>query len=310
MKKKLIVFLIGLLLAVCAVNAEDTMLTLKDINTNQILTDSVAYIELNENIITEIINENGTIELGLGNKSYELIFMIDKVDTEGKDYYKKQSVKDSTEILLYPTGSIRGIVKDKLDNVVANANLKFECSSAGFRFPERTDQFGSFYAEYAPIGECRIYANYGKGVGFEEIKVEHGKMHDIELMLDQTIMQYDIKTSWLWPLLDVIFIALIAGYLILRKKKKVSKVPEAEKKKSRAEDIKETLSKKEKDVVDYLMEQDKKSALQSNIRHSTSIARTSLARILEGLERKKIIHIKKEGKIVKISLTKWFMGKE
>jgi uncharacterized membrane protein len=70
-----------------------------------------------------------------------------------------------------------------------------------------------------------------------------------------------------------------------------------------------TLNAKEKEIVSFL-ELNKGKALQSQIRHHTGIPRTSLARIIKGLEDKNILQVRKEGKAVKIKLTDWFLGKE
>jgi len=77
---------------------------------------------------------------------------------------------------------------------------------------------------------------------------------------------------------------------------------------TRGEDIISTLNPKEKQIVSFLMDNGNKSN-QANIRHNTGIPRTSLSRCLKSLEAKKIVTIEEIGKMRKVSLTPWFLGK-
>jgi len=54
--------------------------------------------------------------------------------------------------------------------------------------------------------------------------------------------------------------------------------------------------------MEFLLQNDR-SASQAKIRHGTKIPRTSLARVLNKLESKKLIIIEKEGKMVNIHLS-------
>ena len=54
----------------------------------------------------------------------------------------------------------------------------------------------------------------------------------------------------------------------------------------------------------------KNHSSQSKVRYSTGIPKTSLGRILDNLVGKKVISIEKVGKLKKISLTDWFLGKD
>jgi uncharacterized membrane protein len=71
----------------------------------------------------------------------------------------------------------------------------------------------------------------------------------------------------------------------------------------------ETLNEREKKVVQFLLEE-KGIATQAKIRNGTAIPKTSLVRVFQSLETKKVVSIEKIGKMKKITVTDWFMGKE
>ena len=90
-------------------------------------------------------------------------------------------------------------------------------------------------------------------------------------------------------------------------KKEVKEVKKDEEVNPRARDIIKTLDEKEKKVVDFIFENNNQST-QAKIRHGVGIPKTSLARLFQRLESKKIIEIERAGKLKKIKFTDWFMG--
>lgn len=78
----------------------------------------------------------------------------------------------------------------------------------------------------------------------------------------------------------------------------------------RARDIMKTLNEKEKRVVDFILTQEGYKSTQASVRNDTGIPKTSLVRIFASLEAKKVIKIDSIGKLKKIELTAWFLGKE
>lgn len=70
-----------------------------------------------------------------------------------------------------------------------------------------------------------------------------------------------------------------------------------------------TLNERETKIVDALV-QNKFEASQSVLRHLTGIPKTSLSRSFSSLEAKKVLGVEKQGKMVKIKLTDWFLGKD
>ncbi len=89
-------------------------------------------------------------------------------------------------------------------------------------------------------------------------------------------------------------------------------VPDKEEEKDlnpRARDIMKTLNDREIKIVEFLLEAGNKST-QATLRNATGIPKTSLARAFFSLEGKKIIKVETIGKLKKIELTDWFMGKD
>lgn len=299
------------------------LITLKDILENKNVDYVSVTIKIGNDSLNRFVKENENLPLYLKPGNYETEFKVDSPITDGKDYYGKETItlKDSLtkEVYLYHVGSLRGVVKDKLDNHVDNAKLTFECSGLKLiSFPEKTDDVGSFFIEYMPIGKCKIFAEYHGGVGVTEIEMEKGKLHDIEIKLDRTTVSLDRK-SYIIPMIILILLISVIIYL-LRKRFKLTMNKKAVKdhKRSRNEQIKlvkrsrdvlETLSDKEQTIINFVTNQNGKTS-QSRIYQETGIPKASLSRYLQSLERKKIIECQKIGKVKKIRFTKWFLGEE
>jgi uncharacterized membrane protein len=176
-------------------------------------------------------------------------------------------------------------------------------------------------------GHCKIYANYKDAVGFVSLDLNKGDLKDVEIKLDKTILK-DIpeRSSFiLYAVIIIVAFALVFFFMQFKfktkpkkEKKEITREAKAEAKEAketkerkpnkRSEDIMHTLNKSEKEIVEFLMSNDNQS-YQAKIRHGLGIPRTTLARLLESLQRKKIIDIQKDGKAVRIRLTDWFLEK-
>lgn len=322
--------LILIILLAASANAAD--LTFKDSETGSLLHDCVISFDLEGREQTRTLDADGIIKLQV-EEGQTIDITVDLPGTPGKDYYTRTQYSGENEIMLFPITSVRGIVKDSLDNIVGFADLKFACKPLPkIEHPLQADKFGTF-STITPIGKCKIYASYENALGFEEIILEHGELRDIEIKLDKTIVSFPTKKYTDYGILFLAAITIIAviTYFATRRKlkkerkhlrKKEAQVKEekeeekfAVKKKEeikptkRSEDIIATLNQKEKEIVNCL-QLNRGEINQARIRHQTGIPRTSLSRIMISLENKNIIKVRKEGKAVKISLTDWFLGKE
>jgi len=210
-------------------------------------------------------------------------------------------------VLLIPfvsaeNGTVKGVFLYRLDNLVGYAEIKLDC----LEFETfTTDKFGTFSVKNVPPGPCRVYAAYRDGAGFQLVNIETNQTIYIELKLDKTIVNIPQPRNYLLPVLALIILLFIILYFKLRKKKVVERKIEAA---ARVKDILPTLNPKERDVVSFLLA-NRNKATQAEIRHTTGIPRTSLARVLQSLETKNIIKITKIGKAVKVHLTDWFLEK-
>lgn len=336
-----LIFVVFLLISISNAYAQDpnVILSLKDINTNAEINDAVVYLDIVDIISEEYIYEgavniNRSLSLILEDGSYKITLKVDLPETPGMDYFKEHSLtlKNTLteDVFFFPVGSLRGIVKDKLDNIVGFAELRIDCvNDIEADFPETTSRFGSIAVDSMPTGSCKIFASYKDAMGFEEFSLNRGELLDIEIKLNKSIVAQSKDYSTIIMLLIILLV--LAGlvfymYKISRKEKKLEKKlrrevtkEEAEKGKikklekesagKRARDIMPTLNTKEKTIVNYLVG-NKNEGSQAKIRHETGIPRTSLARVLKSLESKKIISTEKHGKLVKVKLTPWFLGKE
>lgn len=320
-----------------AINEPNILLALKDITADEAIDEVVVFVEFDGEVHSQYIVKGDIVKLNMADGSYGAVFKVDEPSTTGKDYYGSVDleVDDSLiqGIFLFPAGSVRGLVKDKLDNVVGNAELKFDCGfDVDVDLPNSADKFGSFSIDYIPVGSCKIFATYKGAIGVKEVQVEKGIVKDVEINLDKSIYvpqrDYGIYFVVVFVLIIIFVIFKFREKLFsIIKRKKIEKKeeikpkekepevkieqPKEEVKESgkRAEDIMATLNQRDKKVVGFLLE-NKNESYQAKIRYATGIPRTTLSRVLISLEGKKIIKIEKIGKAVKIKLTDWFLGKE
>ena len=304
---------------VFSLNDTLTIFTFRDITSNELIDDVGVYIIAEEEISSFFIPEGGVLRVVGLDREVDISIKLDDYSTPGNDYYQilKAGIIDTgvNNLYLFPVGSIRGIVKDNLDNVVPYAKLKFDCGKK-FDFPDMTDEFGSFFVDYIPVGDCMVYASYGEATGSAALFMVKGNLSDVQILLDKGLIvskrngQYD-----LWFVVLIVAILAFSLYLFKKRAKKPIKAIAREEKISEekvdrtTEKLFETLNPKEKKVVEYLMDNNN-SAQQSSIRHATHIPRTSLKRVVDSLENKKIISVEKHGKSIKLTLTDFFLDKD
>lgn len=287
-----------------------------DAVTHKPITAGLVTIYLDREKITTYI-QNGTLEVSSSQK--ESVIIIDDLETAGDDYYLKTKLDETTPttpLAFFPIGSLRGSVKDKLANVVSQAQLQFQCQERSIEYPTTTDAFGVFFTEL-PVGSCRISASFGKGVGYATVDVKQGDLKDIEITLDRTIIEYNSSPTPLQILALILVVCSVVLAMIFYKKNKSAKakvdaffnLSKQINRTKRCDDILPTLASKEQNIVKFLLDNNA-AASQATLRHALKIPRTSLTRSLQTLEGKKIVHVEKQGKAVKVQLTHWFLGKE
>ena len=253
------------------------------------------------------------VEFDVEEGTYLVSMEIDDLETEGKDYYLSETIdlaQDvSAKVYLYGTGSISGSVIDQLNNLISNADLKFECAADyGDQRPEKTDKYGSFSIQYAPVGKCKITAYKSSMVGSETIDLKRGQKVEVQVNLKQKT-----ATTNFWPYVFIaaLLVAILVFVFFRKNKPKIIKEdskakPEVTK---RTSDVLKTLKEKERKIVEAIMESGNEST-QAKLKSATGIPKTSLSRTLESLAAKKILEVESYGKMKKVRLTDWFLEKE
>ena len=269
------------------------------------------------------VMDNNNVKVAFSESTSFLVTM-DSLETPATDYFgvKEISKEGITDFLVYPVGYLQGKVLDPNGNLVPTAELNFNCFSDVIGdYPSKADKTGFFSVKNMPVGSCSIIASTESLAGSVEFKLEKGQVTKIEVILGEVFVN---KKSLLFPIIAIlaliIVVLLVILFLIKKRKQfnkeetKIDKI-ETEVKTGKSElehskqtlAISKTLSEKERKIVDYLLENKNKSS-QAKIRHATKIPRTSLSRVLKSLEKKKIVEIEKDGKMVSVSLSDFFLG--
>ena len=295
---------------------------LRDAATKVLITN--AHVEISANGIETIryAGENGIVDLYARPGSYRITLKIDRISTEGKDYWAQTTIdlqRDKKEIVsALPVGSVRGEVL-KSGKIIPNAKVGFSCSgSYGELKDVQTDEFGVFEGKYLPIGNCRISGRADNLVGNKSVQIEQGKLKEIKIDLSGEVEQ----SRGVYYIILIIVLAVLGFFAYKLKFEKqppqkiikriiVQKIVSTKgiSVTARMRDLMETLSESEAQVVQFLID-NKGSATQAKIMHSTGIPKASLSRYIDKLEQKKIIETTKIGKVNKVKLSKWFLRGE
>ena len=153
----------------------DIFINLIDLTNNQPLKNIVITYSIDGTSKSEYFAE-GTLNLELEQGSYEVEIEVEDKATLATDYFSMFNldvVEDgTTSVYMYPVGFVRGFVKDKLDNIVPDADIKFECISEVItNYPKKTDKFGFFKVEHAPVGSCKVLGSYKDAIGIAEVEI-------------------------------------------------------------------------------------------------------------------------------------------
>lgn len=338
MNRTLIITLVGILLCSSLVLAQEEYVlrvTLEQADTNKEVKNVLTAITIldkeknTEKTISTFVRNNLAV-LTLPKGTYQLTWRVDDLQTPGKDFYGTQEIlldkNQDKEVMLFPVGSVKGVVYDKLNNLVSKAALKVECGrDYGEKIPPQTDKVGSFALLYAPIGECAITATSRDAVGTTKITIDQGSSQNVEIRLDRAVIEEQDNGAVFIVMLFIIIIVAVAAIIIWKPWKQKQPIHHApqhhqqteekpeetqqQKMGKRTTDVLNTLNEKERKVVQFLLDNNEEST-QAKIRYGTAIPKTSLARIFVGLQNKRIITIESFGKLKKIKLTPWFLEKE
>ncbi|MBU0615344.1 MAG: winged helix-turn-helix transcriptional regulator [Nanoarchaeota archaeon] len=309
--KEVIYLIIAIVVMPLAFADANVLLTLKDVTDFDNINGVVVKTTINDKVSNLYIPKDDILKLELDDGTYIISLLIDDLDTPGMDYYGMQEVivKDTIiqRFLVFPVGSLNGMVKDQLDNVIPNAKIKFECSKdIDIDYPEYTDNFGTFNVE-APEGICTVYARSGTKVAAGQITIEKGQMSEVDLKIQKSYF----PTVELVAVLVIVCMIVLAIISIKKRKVKTKDKIKQEIQKGkiklgkRAKDIIETLRDREKDIVNLLIENG--GMTQAKLHHETGLAKSSLFRAIQSLENKQVITTRKSGKVKHVQLSDWFL---
>ena len=332
-KISLILLIFSILVSpVLAVDKPNVFLTLVDAVSKEIIGDVYVQLTISNQVTNYYLEKNENLKLNLKNGEYDIIMLIDDPQTLGKDYYGRTIIAVEGNIIktifLYPVGSLNGFVKDKLDNVVSEADLKFECNNIfGVDYPKKADNFGSFSLNYIPIGKCKIMGISNEIIGVKELDITKGSKNNIEINLNKSVVTERNNTYFFLSISGLVLAIIVLIFLwifklnqktkslIKKEKKEEKKIKELKtefrsemKLGRRGKDIYQTLRNNEKKIVEFLLQQ-KEPTYLSKIHYKTGISKGSLFRNLESLEKKNIVETIREGKVRKTKLSVWFLEK-
>ncbi|HLC33265.1 MAG TPA: hypothetical protein VJJ82_05545 [Candidatus Nanoarchaeia archaeon] len=327
-----IVLLLLLSLVASVVGAENVF-RFVDASTNQPISDSYVLLRLYDERNTQFDVSGSTQQSALNfvkeKGNYAIGIYVDDLSTPGKDYYRdfRTSLDGNSkfDVTVLPVGSLQGRVL--IDGVIASyAQLSFDCEKDfGLKYPKATDDLGYFSIAYFPPGTCRVHGSSGDRFGILMINITPGAKEEIIVNLDQR----KSKSSLLWIVIGIVIIIAIGVVLWKRKPVKKQSLSEVTSEQAQAavellrrtpddvvkrieqdkriQDILATLSKDERDIVEFLIRH-KFKASQPMIWKKTGIPKTSLARQLISLEAKKIVSTQKNRKVKEAELTDWFLS--
>jgi len=289
---------------------------LRDSN-NNLVTNAHVLVEMSQADRTIktlfYVDETGILDLHMDDGVWTLVLKVDILDTQGSDYYVKQTINPvndaNTSITLNPVGSLRGTVYLG-ESIARNAEVSIECTALyGEKTEKQTDKYGSFNANWLPLGNCKVSAAQAGKVGSATVQITHGGLTETDIMLEKGV-SYSGAYYYVLFLIIIALILLVVYYYVKSGRKRqpeLSKEEPKDKKNKRLDDILSTLGKKEREVVELLCAKGELS--QSYIVHNLVIPKTTLVRMLSGLESKKVVWVKKVGKSKKIGLTDWILEK-
>ena len=224
-RKILLVPIILLLLAPLIIAQDNTpniFLTLVDINNKKPITNMSVEVGINDQKENYFIEEDTPLKLRLSEGKYGFSFLVNYPKTEGPDYYGEIKLlvgKNTIQTIhLYPVGSMLGFVKDKKDNVISSASLKFDCNQPyTLKYPSHTDKFGSFSLKAVPVGKCKIYGSYKNGLGTTEIEIKKGKKILVDIKLDQIVVSENNYVIYIGAIIIILLIGTLLVIFWMRK---------------------------------------------------------------------------------------------
>jgi LPXTG-motif cell wall-anchored protein len=293
------------------------ILEIEDINTGNLITDAHIRLMLDDGEDTlatlRFVGEDGKMDLQLSPGSWSLTLRLDITSTVGKDYYSYLELMVNRNInqtvFMQPVGSLMGEVIDENNNLIPDASIKFNCGGDyGHLGTLNTDEFGSFSADWLPVGSCRVSALNGNKAGSANVQIAQGQLSEVTITLSKGVAPNNEDYTWMAALIGLIL--AIAGFLIYRRKKKPTlpeEPAEPVKRNGHMDNILHAIDENERRIVEALMEEGGKSQ-QNKLGRKLDMPKSSLSRAVSGLASRDIVKTEKLGRIKRIELSEWFLN--
>jgi len=291
-------------------------LLIKDVSTGELITNAHIRVFMDNGKektgTLRFVGDDGRMDLQLDPGQWAITMMLDITSTAGKDYYSEMDVPINADtnmtVFLQPVGSLSGEVLDSNSNLLPGATIKFECAGDyGLDSSSVTDEFGTFSAEWLPIGSCRIFALYGSKAGSATVQIVRGQLSEIRITLEQTIAKAQQDYTWLIAVAVAAVVALFLFHARMRKKPASKEAPQPVKLDNRMEAMLSALDDVERKIVERLIENGGQSQ-QNKLGRELGLPKSSLSRAIGGLDARHLIVTEKLGRVKRVELSPWFLN--
>ncbi|MFH1590559.1 MAG: hypothetical protein ABIC95_01390 [archaeon] len=318
--KKGVLLCLVLLFSLSFVGAQETSevrLSFAD-QSGTLLADHLAIITIDDQQREQrYLGDDAEAILALPPGPHRVVVSLRSLEQDSAFYLAQQSFRVDQDLTLkltaVPVAHLSGMVQDRYDNLVIHAKLTFQCEEplAG-TFPVQTDEVGSFRVPNLPMGRCRVIASAKDAAGVADIEIISNTLYDVKVALDHKRTGQGV--SFVLFIIAGLALLIIGAVVVwqYRSNRRVC-APASQQTVSitpRMRDILLTLDETQREVVDYLLNQNG-CATQTRIRQFTGIPKTSLFRCIGALERKRIVTTSSIGKMKTVTLTPFFLqGKD
>lgn len=259
---------------------------------------------------TRTISQEAKLIMDLPPEEYSVLAIGDIFLTSGRDYLGTTTLRkndNEATILLIPAATLHVTILDESENLASFTAFHLECNNPiPVDLKNQTDFFGFIAFNVLPAGKCTILASKQGSSAATTIDLKQGDFYTLKLQLEKPANN---KYILLILLIIVLIIAALVAFWITTKKQTPLSQSQKITLSKRTEDILTTLKPKEAEIIQHLLLHNN-AGLQSHLMHELNIPKTTLSRILEGLQNKKIVNCEPQGKNKKVTLTPWFLGKE
>jgi len=294
-------------------------LSVRDVETGAKITNAHIRLSLDDGsqevTTMRFVGADGSMPLQLSPGRWSANLKLDIPATPGKDYYSSfqtsLSSNQNLTVFMQPVGSVSGEVIDADDNLVPNAGIKFECSGDyGETSQVVTDSYGSFSADWLPVGVCKISALSGK-VGSASVDITKGAISSVQIRLERSVAGGNWLGLLVMPLIAAAIVIALIFYFKIKRRPNVTNIIDkkiegitVDKRKS---DLLSAMGEDERRAMEYLLSKGGMS-YQNRIGPEIGLSKSSASRVVGALEARGLVTCEKLGRVKRITLSEWFLN--